>query len=60
VFPGQNPSYGHGPLYLYVCRRCGFCQWYARNPGTIPISAGHQTRLIEGPPAGTAMGPAQG
>jgi hypothetical protein len=60
VFPGQNPGYGHGPLYLYVCRRCGFCRWYAKNPGTIPISAGHRTRLIEGPPAGTATGPAPG
>ncbi len=45
---GQNPDYGHGPLYLYVCRRCGFCQWYARNPENIPISEGHQTRLIKG------------
>ena len=48
VLPGQNPSYGHGPLYLYVCRRCGCCQWYARNPESIPVSEGHRTRLIKG------------
>ena len=47
VFPGQNPAYGHGQLFLYVCRSCGFCQWYARNPGGIPISEGHRTRLVE-------------
>jgi predicted RNA-binding Zn-ribbon protein involved in translation (DUF1610 family) len=27
VVRGQNPEYGHGPLYLYVCRACGFSQW---------------------------------
>lgn len=48
IFPGQNPAYGHGQLFLYVCRACGFCQWYARNPGGIPISDGHRTRLIQG------------
>lgn len=48
VNPGQNPDYGHGTLYLYVCRKCGFCQWYAMNPGGIPISKGHRTRLIQG------------
>jgi hypothetical protein len=57
VFPGQNPSYGHGPLYLYVCRRCGFCQWYAQNPGSIPVSEGHRTRLINGRQPGAAAGP---
>jgi hypothetical protein len=55
VFPGQNPSHGHGPLYLYVCRACGFCQWYAKNPENIPISEGHQTRLIKGPQSETGI-----
>jgi hypothetical protein len=58
VLPGQNPSYGHGPLYLYVCRGCGFCQWYARNPEGIPVSEGHRTRLIQGRQSGAAAGPA--
>jgi hypothetical protein len=48
VFPGQNQQQGHGRLYLYVCRSCGFCQWYAKDPGAIPISHGHRTRLIKG------------
>jgi hypothetical protein len=48
VLSGQNPRHGHGPLSLYVCRSCGFCQWYAKDPGAIPISDGHRTRLITG------------
>jgi hypothetical protein len=60
VFPGQNPRYGHGPLYLYVCRRCGFCQWYAQNPESIPVSEGQRTRLIKGRQSGAAAGPAAG
>jgi hypothetical protein len=60
VWPGQNPRYGHGPLYLYVCRRCGFCQWYARSPESIPISEGHRTRLIKGGQSGAAAEPSGG
>lgn len=55
VLPGQNPAHGHGPLYLYVCRACGFCQWYAKNPERIPISEGHRTCLIEGKPPETGI-----
>jgi hypothetical protein len=55
VFPGLNPAKGHGPLYLYVCRACGFSQWYAKNPERIPISEGHRTRLIEGKPSETGI-----
>jgi hypothetical protein len=59
-FPGQNPRHGHGPLYLYVCRGCGFCQWYVQNPGSIPVPDGHRTRLIKGGEAGATAGPARG
>jgi hypothetical protein len=52
LLPGQNPRHGRGPLYLYVCRRCGFFQWYARSPERIPISEGHRTRLIKGGASG--------
>jgi hypothetical protein len=60
VMPGQNPRHGHGHLYLYVCRRCGFCQWYARNPESIPVSEGHRTRLIKGGQSRAAAEPAGG
>jgi hypothetical protein len=60
VLSGQNPRYGHGHLCLYVCRRCGLCQWYARSPETIPISEGHRTRLIKGGESGAAAEPSGG
>jgi hypothetical protein len=60
VLSGQNPRHGHGPLCLYVCRRCGFCQWYARSPETIPVSEGHRTRLIKGGQSGAEAEPASG
>ena len=59
VLSGQNPQHGHGPLSLYVCRRCGFCQWYARSPETIPISEGHRTRLIQGGRPGAEAEPSR-
>jgi hypothetical protein len=37
-----------GVFDTYVCRRCGFTQWFARNPDGIPIGEGHATRLIQG------------
>jgi hypothetical protein len=58
LLPGQNPRYGHGPLHLYVCRRCGFCQWYAMSPESIPVSESHRTRLIKGRQSGAAAEPA--
>ncbi len=60
VLSGQNPQHGHGPLCLYVCRCCGFCQWYARSPETIPISEAHRTRLIKGGQPGAAADPSGG
>ena len=47
VFDGLKE---HGVLFAYICQRCGFTQWFAANPGEIPIFAWLGTRLIEGPP----------
>ena len=49
VLVGRNPRYGHGPLTMYVCRRCGYVQWFARDPMDIPIGDEFRTRLIQGP-----------
>lgn len=38
----------HGLLRLYVCRRCGYSQYYADSPETIPIGDEFLTRLIKG------------
>ena len=48
LMSGRNPVYPHGKLMVYVCRRCGYVQWFAENPEGIPIGAEYQTRLIEG------------
>ncbi len=52
VLEGRNPNYPHGRFRLYVCRRCGFCQWFVDQPATIPVDADHKTRIIEGPESG--------
>lgn len=53
VASGRNPRYGHGPLSMYMCRQCGFVQWFARDPQTVPVDDEHKTKLIEGTaPAG--------
>jgi rubrerythrin len=37
----------HGVLRMYVCRSCGYTQYYADNPGTIPIGDQYLTKLIK-------------
>lgn len=49
VNQGRNPRYGHGPLFMYVCRSCGYVQWFANDPGTIPVDEEMRTRVIRGP-----------
>jgi hypothetical protein len=34
---------------MYVCRQCGYAQYFADNPGTIPIGDQYLTKLIKGP-----------
>ncbi len=42
-----------GKLMLYVCRKCGYTQWFAHMPEKIPIGEEYQTKLIQGrPPQG--------
>jgi hypothetical protein len=40
---------GHGRLALFVCRQCGFSQWFTADPQTIPIKGEYLTRIIKGP-----------
>ena len=35
-------------LNVFVCRRCGFAQWFAYKPDTIVIAEEKGTRLIKG------------
>lgn len=41
-----------GPLTSFTCRACGFTQWFAQNPQSIPIGDGFHTRIVEGPKRG--------
>ncbi len=36
-----------GLLEAHVCRRCGFVDWYALDPESIPIGAAHATELVK-------------
>jgi len=38
-----------GTLEAYVCRACGFVEWYANRPADIPIGELYGTELIEVP-----------
>jgi rubrerythrin len=42
----------HGVLKMYVCRSCGYTQWFADSPKSIPIGKEFMTKLIVGPDRG--------
>ena len=46
-------NHPYGRLVLYVCRSCGYVQWFATEPAKIPIGPETGTRLITGPQKGT-------
>ena len=52
LMAGRNPRHPHGPLKTYVCRKCGYVQWFAEGPGDIPVGEEYMTRIIEGPEPG--------
>ena len=45
---GVNPTKPLGIMNIWVCRRCGFVQWFAFEPQKIPIGEEHSTRLVRG------------
>jgi hypothetical protein len=49
VISGPSPYHHYGPLAVYVCRGCGYAQWFVDDPGSIPVSDYYQTRIIKGP-----------
>jgi hypothetical protein len=36
-----------GIFETYVCRTCGFTEWYAHDPEAIPIGPEYGTELID-------------
>ncbi len=49
---GSDPRAPLGVMNIWVCRRCGFVQWFAFEPEKIPIGEEYCTRLIRGPDPG--------
>jgi len=47
ILSGRNPRYGKGELVVYVCRSCGFVEWYALDPESIPIGNDYRTEVVE-------------
>jgi hypothetical protein len=43
---GANESAPFGILEMYVCARCGFCEWYCRDPENIPIGPEFGTQKV--------------
>jgi hypothetical protein len=38
---------GFGVLEIYVCKRCGFVEWYCNDPESIPIGPAYMTEEID-------------
>ena len=49
----QHP---HGLLWMYVCRGCGYAQWFAQDPAKIPIDPALGIELVKGPDKGLYRG----
>ena len=49
LLSSRNPKYGHGVLSLLTCQRCGYSEWYATEPESIPIGPEYKTRLLGAP-----------
>jgi hypothetical protein len=45
--PDRERPYGR--LEAWVCRTCGFVEWYAQRPEDIPIAVAHGTELVTVP-----------
>jgi hypothetical protein len=43
---GADESAPFGILEMYVCARCGFTEWYCRDPKNIPIGPEFGTQMI--------------
>lgn len=39
--------YGVGTVETFVCRSCGFVEWYCQDPEAIPIGDEYNTQLVD-------------
>ncbi|MDP6635297.1 MAG: hypothetical protein QGG42_10390 [Phycisphaerae bacterium] len=45
----RDPRHGHGVLVLHVCQKCGFAEWWVKDPENIPIGEDYKTILHDTP-----------
>jgi hypothetical protein len=50
VTKDQHRAYGE--LEMYVCRGCGYIDWYCNDLESVPIGPQYMTELVEGESAG--------
>jgi hypothetical protein len=41
-----DPEKVMGVLEMYICRKCGFTEWYCLDPQNVPIGEGYGTELV--------------
>lgn len=41
-----DPTQVMGILEMYICRKCGFTEWYCRDPKNVPIGEEYGTELV--------------
>jgi len=46
ILGGRDPRESIGAMVLYVCRSCGFAEWYVTNPKSVPIGQDYQTEIL--------------
>lgn len=44
---GEPNRMAYGLIEMYVCRSCGFVEWYCVDPGSIPVDPLTMTEMIE-------------
>ena len=44
--PAPDHAAPRGLFVAYVCRGCGFTEWYALNPESIPVGPAYGTHLV--------------
>jgi hypothetical protein len=44
---GVDERNGQGMFEVYVCRTCGFVEWYCRDAASIPIGPEHATEEFD-------------
>jgi hypothetical protein len=47
VVDPATPREGFGVFEAYICRQCGFVDWYCQDPQKIPIGAEYMTEDVD-------------